>query len=217
MRPCARGRLARGAACLAGTLVLLILSLPSRVGAAVPMGTDRTALEALYDATAGDNWTNNTNWKTDDGDWYGVTTNADGRVTDVDLFENNLVGSLPGALGNLTELESLSLGFNALTGSIPAALGNLSKLENLDVTGNDLTGSIPSALGSLTELKWLFLGLNPMLTGSIPAELGNLSKLEQFDANGCALDGEIPAAVGKPLRTEIFVASGELSVRKHSC
>ena len=43
-------------ACVAwGLLGLCLLALPLRVGAAVPTGTDRTALEALYDATDGEN------------------------------------------------------------------------------------------------------------------------------------------------------------------
>ena len=43
--------------------------------------SDRAALEALYDATAGGSWTDNTNWKTSAplGAWYGVTTDASGR------------------------------------------------------------------------------------------------------------------------------------------
>ena len=35
--------------------------------------SDREALIALYDSTGGDNWNNNTNWKSDKslGEWYG--------------------------------------------------------------------------------------------------------------------------------------------------
>ena len=53
------------------------------------------ALVALYNATDGDNWTDNTNWLTDTtvNNWYGVTT-AGGKVTQVDLNTNNLNGSL---------------------------------------------------------------------------------------------------------------------------
>ena len=43
---------------------------------------DRDALVALYNATDGDNWTNNTNWLSDEplGQWYGVTTDENRRV-----------------------------------------------------------------------------------------------------------------------------------------
>ena len=48
---------------------------------------DRAALVALYEATDGPNWLNNENWLTDAplGDWYGVDTDASGRVVGVDL------------------------------------------------------------------------------------------------------------------------------------
>ena len=51
------------------------------VGPVSPVEMDRSALVALYNATDGDNWTNNTNWLSDEplGDWFGVTTDADGR------------------------------------------------------------------------------------------------------------------------------------------
>ena len=47
------------------------------------IASDRAALMALYEATDGDNWTNNTNWGSDAplGTWHGVTTDYRGRVT----------------------------------------------------------------------------------------------------------------------------------------
>ena len=55
---------------------------------------DRAALEALYDSTGGANWTTSTNWKIADdlGAWYGVVVTSDGRVTELNLGNNNLVG-----------------------------------------------------------------------------------------------------------------------------
>ena len=52
----------------------------------VPLG-DRAVLHVLYDELGGDNWTYNTNWKTDRplGEWYGVGTDADGRVDSLGL------------------------------------------------------------------------------------------------------------------------------------
>ena len=50
---------------------------------------DRAALMALYEATDGDNWADNTNWGTDEPlvNWYGVSTNAQGRVTVLNLYQ----------------------------------------------------------------------------------------------------------------------------------
>lgn len=49
--------------------------------------TDRAALVALYNATGGDNWTNSDNWLSDApiGEWYGVTTDNNGRVISLNL------------------------------------------------------------------------------------------------------------------------------------
>ncbi len=48
----------------------------------VMQSADRTALVALYNATDGPNWVDNTNWLTDAplGEWYGVDTDRQGRV-----------------------------------------------------------------------------------------------------------------------------------------
>ena len=42
----------------------------------------------------------------------------------------NLAGTIPGELGNLSNLETLYLGFNELAGTIPAELGSLSNLKS---------------------------------------------------------------------------------------
>ena len=73
--------------------------------------SDREVLEALYDATGGPGWTNRGRWKTPAplGEWYGVTTDAAGRVVEIELARNGLTGPLPPALGNLADLRALSL------------------------------------------------------------------------------------------------------------
>ena len=106
--------------------------------------SDRDVLKVLYDATGGPGWTNRGNWKTSAplGQWYGVTTDAAGRVTGLDLGGNDLVGLVPAQLGNLTRLRRLALNGNALAGPIPAELGSLVNLESLVLGSNWLTGSI---------------------------------------------------------------------------
>ena len=75
--------------------------------AAQTAGSDRNALEALYNATDGASWTDSTNWLSDEliGNWHGVTANAYGRVTDLLLADNNLAGALPPELGDLVGLR----------------------------------------------------------------------------------------------------------------
>ena len=86
---------------------------------------DLEVLEAFYDTTGGAGWTNSTNWKTSAplGEWYGVRTGPGGRVTRLDLGENQLTGQIPPFLGNLSNLTTLSLWDNQLSGPIPPELG----------------------------------------------------------------------------------------------
>ena len=92
------------------------------------------------------NWTDKTNWlsKKPIGEWHGVTTDDDGRVTRLSFSNNKLSGALPAELGDLSALESLSLDSNRLSGSIPAEWGDLSNLTELRLNGNQLSGSIPA-------------------------------------------------------------------------
>ena len=51
------------------------------------------------------------NWLSDAplGEWGGVSTNDDGRVTRLHLLGNDLSGEIPAELGSLSNLEALSL------------------------------------------------------------------------------------------------------------
>ncbi len=158
-----------------------------------PGPMDRDALVALYEATNGANWTNNTHWLSDRplGEWHGVSTNAEGRVDSLTLSLNNLTGSIPTELGNLASLGILNLARNSLTGSIPIELGNLTSLQYLAFSFNNLTGSIPTGLGNLASLERLSLG-NNSLTGTIPPELGSLSNLNHMWLGENQLTGPLP-------------------------
>ena len=157
--------------------VLLVVLLPVLLclapGARAQDGvaTDKAALVALYNATDGANWTTNTNWSSEESlsSWHGVTTNSDGRVT------------------------ALALNDNGLDGTLPTALGDLSELEQLDLQDNDLSGALPSELANLTNLTSLLLTESRALTGPLPDGLRELSDLETVSIDRtelCAPDGD---------------------------
>lgn len=155
---------------------------------------DRAALEAFYEATGGPGWDNNENWLTDAplGDWYGITTDANGRVVELDLFFNGLAGRIPPEIGSLTSLEHLTIGYGALEGStIPLEVTQLHNLQSLSLNGNGLSGRIPPELAKLSGLQHLGLAQN-RLTGSIPPELGDMPQLAFLSLSQNALTGEIP-------------------------
>ena len=176
-------------------------------------GAERAALEALYHATGGPSWTDNTNWLSNApvGEWFGVTTDASGRVAALDLFGNQLSGPIPPQLGSLTNLTDLVLWGNQLSGPIPPQLGSLTNLTDLDLFGNQLSGPIPPQLGSLTNLTDLVLWDN-QLSGPIPPQLGSLTNLTGLYLSRNQLSGPIPPELGHLANLDyMFLSDNELS------
>lgn len=157
---------------------------------------DSLALVEIYNSTNGPNWSNTWDLNQPIDTWYGVTVNGFGCVGVLDLIDNQLNGSLPPELGDLTNLRYLYLAENQLTGSIPTEIGNLTNLSKLDLQENSLNGSIPTEIGNLIELQHLYLDYN-QLTGSIPIALQNLSRLEYLHLHANQLSGTIPAEIGQ--------------------
>ncbi len=175
--------------------------------------SDREALEAFYNATGGDAWVHNANWKTSAAldSWHGVTTGPSGRVTGLRLWQNGLTGAIPAALRSLDQLEVLNLGGNSLAGPIPAWLGSVSSLRALSLWGNDLTGPLPAALGNLRDLRVLNLCCNE-LTGVIPYTLQELGGLEELGLSWNDLVGPIPSwATGLTSLRRLSLARNELT------
>ena len=145
-----------------------------------PAEMDRAALAAFYTATGGDSWSvTRHNWLSimPLDEWYGVTTDEDGRVVRLVLsYDVGLDGKIPPELGRLTELTDLRL-HSGIRGAIPPELGDLVNLSYLDLSDNALIGEIPPELGNLRQLEYLDLSAN-RLKGEIPEELSDLWKLE---------------------------------------
>ena len=102
---------------------------------------DRAILMDLYVATFGVDWTNNANWSSDEpvGSWHGVMADANGRVTALNLSENNLRGQLPENLGDMIFLTELIVQGNPeLSGPIPFSLSELGGFRQLRYGGTVL-------------------------------------------------------------------------------
>ena len=183
-----------------------------------PEVQDTIVLMALYDSTDGPNWGGggNLDW-TDDhkwgstvpiGDWAQVNTDANGRVTYLALWDNNLRGTLPAELGDLDQMTELPLQDNHLTGSIPD-LGRLTNLTVLRMWNNELTGEIPASLSNLTKLRYLELRDN-QLTGPIP-DLRRNTGLVFVDLHGNQLSGNIPSMSGLDQLVDLHLNDNLLS------
>ena len=170
---------------------------------------DRAALVALYNATDGPNWEKSGNWLSDEplSEWYGITVDFTGRVTELELDANNLRGMLPAELGNLSKLTNLNLRSNPLNGQIPPELGDLSNLRTLRLYGTGLSGEIPRELANLTNLETLMLWSND-LSGTIPAWLDELTNLRRLDLDDNNFTGPIPPELGNLAELEILWLAG---------
>jgi gliding motility-associated-like protein len=158
--------------------------------------SDSFELVKLYNATGGANWTNKWNLNTPMTTWYGVTLNATGCVTCIDLDGlndcnsnsgvnqgNNLIGTLPNLI--IPSLVSLFLLGNQLSGTIPNF--DLPNLNYLGLGVNQLSGNIPNF--NLINLKYLNLAQNK-LNGTIPNF--NLPNLNYLNLGRNQLNSTIP-------------------------
>ena len=208
--------------------ILLLLAVPARPAPMRCNAQDSLALVALYNSTNGANWTLKNNWLTTYVcEWQGVKV-VNNRVTEINLPSNNLTGTLPTEIGNLTNLTSLKLTSNAITGSIPreiskasslsilvlagnklagaipAEMGQMGSLTDLELHSNSLNGAIPPELGKLYNLTILYLH-NNQLTGKIPSELGDLFNLQKLYLNSNSLSGAIPVELGKLTNLQMLI------------
>jgi len=175
---------------------LTLYSRPIQVSVMVSgIQKDSLALIALYDSTDGANWTDNTQWLNGPvTDWFGITV-TDGRVSEIELYKNNLTGVIPPEIGDLDSLKVLELWRNSLSDTLPPEISLLKKLTWLRIQNNQFIGSIPEEISELTDLIYLGLGSND-LTGSIPASIGDLSKVAYLDLASNELSGPIPPEIG---------------------
>jgi hypothetical protein len=164
--------------------------------------TDQNVLESLYSSTLGENWIYNSNWMTSENPcdtsdgWYGVTCEQNSKysfVKGIFLNQNNLQGTLPDDLNDLSHLQELVLDHNNIRGTLPM-LDSLSLLT-LHLSSNKLSGTIPPNFTlSSTNLISLLMG-NNQLSGSLPSILSSFQKLNTLDLSHNNLNSSLDEEV----------------------
>ena len=120
-----------------------------------------------------------------------VTVNINCTVEGLALNKQNLTGTLPCAIQNLTNLVELSLSENSIDGPVTTGLGFLRNLTILDLSGNPLNTTIPDIFTNLQKLEVLDLSIS-WLGGILPPSLYKLANsLEYLDISGNHLTGTI--------------------------
>ena len=182
---------------------------------------DVEAVEALYNATGGPNWSNNTGWLKGDpcqNLWFGLYCSEDGRILEINIVDNQLNGHIPEELTKATMLQVLRLYSNLISGTLPAALFQMKALQILDLDSNQIHGTLPETI-SMPNLTQLSLYINQLegylptgwetpnlqilelssnkFSGPLPPGIGQLKKLQNLTLSRNQLTGSYPSTFGQ--------------------
>uniref|UniRef100_A0A0D3HNN5 Receptor kinase-like protein Xa21 n=1 Tax=Oryza barthii TaxID=65489 RepID=A0A0D3HNN5_9ORYZ len=117
------------------------------------------------------------------------------HLQELQLKQNNLTGTLPASLANITTLSKFGCAHNTIQGNLPNDFATFPVLELLYLSGNQLGGKFPQAILNLSTLVGINLGLNH-ISGEIPFNFGNsLPKLEQLELAANFFQGNIPSSI----------------------
>ena len=167
---------------------------------------EKTVLMEIFNQAGGLNWKNKTYWGNHSVShcfWYGITCDRTKRhIISVYLTNNNLIGTLPGSLWKLRNLQGLCIAYNfGLQGSVSEILSaNMTSLLRVRLSFNKLSGRIPGEIlvkmKSLVKIQ-LCCQKGKGLSGEIPKDIGNLKELQVLSLGENRLHGSIPKSIGK--------------------
>eukprot|EP00246_Nothoceros_aenigmaticus_P003648 TRINITY_DN14826_c0_g1_i1.p1 TRINITY_DN14826_c0_g1~~TRINITY_DN14826_c0_g1_i1.p1 ORF type:complete len:756 (+),score=85.64 TRINITY_DN14826_c0_g1_i1:320-2587(+) len=125
-------------------------------------------------------------------EWEHVFCGGD-FVTKLNLSGQGLTGSIPGQIGDLSQLRVLDLQDNNLNSIVPAAIAKLGQhLQYLYLTRNNLTGPFPDSILQLVNLLDLRIDENNFV-GPLPDDIRNLTDLTILSLGGNQFTGPIPS------------------------
>ncbi|KAA8541512.1 hypothetical protein F0562_022664 [Nyssa sinensis] len=132
-------------------------------------------------------------WKSSGGDpcgdsWKGITCSGS-SVTEIDLSDFGLSGSMGYQLSGLTSVTYFDMSKNNLKGDIPYQLPP--NALHIDLSENGFTGGVPYSICLMKGLKYLNLAHN-QLNGQLSDMFGQLPKLDELDLSFNTLSGNLP-------------------------
>jgi len=129
-------------------------------------------------------------------EWVGVLCDETNTIRVLEVWGQNITGSLPTTISTMPFLQSISLGYNDFTGSLPVEYSQMRYLIALELQGNMLTGTVPDEYWRAQALQLLSLQEN-MLSGSISTEIGTLTDLRGMHFGYNMFNGFIPSEIGR--------------------
>ena len=153
----------------------------------VTSNADWRALMALYNATDGAGWANNTNWGGSEqppcpatgGNWFGVT--CDGNQVS-SLFLN-------------AEWATASVGLRYALAGEDTQVYRMSDI--VGPSNNKLHGTLPTELFLLNLTDTLLISYSSLLSGTVPTQIGQLSRMRgDLTLVGSSISGTLPSEIG---------------------
>ncbi|GAU16148.1 hypothetical protein TSUD_297780 [Trifolium subterraneum] len=155
---------------------------------------DVSALNVIY--TSLNSPSQLSGWKSSGGDpcgesWEGIKCSGS-SVTEIDLSDFGLSGSMGYQLSSLTSVTYFDLSNNNLNGQIPYQLPP--NARTIDLSKNEFSGSIPYSIGQMKDLNSLNLAHN-QLNNDLGDMFKSLTKLKQLDVSFNSLSGNLPQSL----------------------
>jgi hypothetical protein len=179
---------------------------PAKLATDHPALLDRYILAVFYFSSNTESWGRLDNWMTKAGhcSWHGIqcvarddedqesgiskTYDDNDFITEIELVDNGLEGTIPAEFGKLSYMMWLDLSDNQLSGSLPEFHDNL---RYLMLRKNTFGGSIPESVTKLTNLHGIDLSAN-RFEGKVPTDLGDLKQLRYLMLSENQLTGRFP-------------------------
>lgn len=172
------------------------------------------ALRAFGESLSYRSWTKSTRWLTSASicTWHGVTC-TDGRVTGISLQNNNLKGTFPASLGDLSRLAVLSVdgarpaSYAGCTSTdlqysaLPPSFYTLAQLQVFTAEDACLGGTLldgagyGAGVGSLTALTTFSIHQN-RVTGPFPGGFNNARGMQVLKLDRNPINGSVPLFTG---------------------
>ncbi|XP_019448455.1 PREDICTED: protein STRUBBELIG-RECEPTOR FAMILY 5-like isoform X1 [Lupinus angustifolius] len=135
-------------------------------------------------------------WKSSGGDpcgdsWEGITCDGS-SVTEINLSNMGLSGSMGYQLSTLTSVTLFDLSNNNFKGDIPYQLPP--NVRHMDLSNNGFTGSIPYSISQMKDLNYLSLAHNK-LNNQLGDMFAKLNKLKELDVSDNSLSGDLPQSL----------------------
>ncbi|KAK8322613.1 hypothetical protein V6Z12_A12G178700 [Gossypium hirsutum] len=134
------------------------------------------------------------------------------RVTRIQIPSNNIGGTLPPELKNLTQLTIFEVMNNQINGPIPSLAG-LIQLQEANFHNNNFSSFPSDFFTGLTSLTSIHLDNNPFEPWEILVSLKEATSLKTFSANNANIKGKFPGFFDPetfPSLTELHLALNKL-------